>query len=123
MVNRSVCKTFPRTKIDPGNVACQEDKGPPEAQKIVKSILENMYQKYGTDFYVLQCDIQGYYDNVNHERIKEQFSGMQELGYILFMNIVNGWKKTDCYATENDPMGSMECPKGICQANGLAWHI
>lgn len=105
-------KPFLEPKLHPGNVACQEGKGPPEAQKIVKSILEKMYQKYGTDFYVLQCDIQGYYDNVNHERIKEQFSGMQAMGYILFMNIVDGWKKTDCYAAENDPTGEYGVPKG-----------
>ena len=124
-------KPFLEPKLHPGNVACQEDKGPPEAQKIVKSILEKMYQKYGTDFYVLQCDIQGYYDNVNHERIKEQFSGMQAMGYIFFMNIVDGWKKTDCYAAENDPTGEYGVPKGnlpsqwigLAYLNEVDWYI
>lgn len=124
-------KPFLEPKLHPGNVACQKDKGPPKAQEKVKDILKTMYQKYGLNFWVLQCDIQGYYDNVNHERIKEQFLGMQELGYILFMNIVNGWKQADGYAALKDPSGEYGVPKGnlpsqwigLSYLNEIDWYI
>lgn len=130
-LNDRFVKPFLEPKLHPGNVACQTDKGPKEAMRIVKNNLSRMYQKYGLDFYVLQCDIQGYYDNVSHDRIKEQFLGMPELGYVLFMNIVDGWKQTDGYAALNDPLGEYGVPKGnlpsqwigLAYLNGLDWFI
>lgn len=56
---------------------------------------------------------------------------MQAMGYILFMNIVDGWKKTDCYAAENDPTGEYGVPKGnlpsqwigLAYLNEVDWYI
>jgi hypothetical protein len=124
-------KPFLEPKLHPSNVACRKKNGPPAAHDRVVEILSRMYKKYGTDFYILQCDIQGYYDNLNHARIKEQFKGMPYLGYILFMNIIDDWKQTEGYAAQADPMGSYGVPKGnlpsqwigLCYLNELDWII
>ena len=116
-------KPFLEPKLHPSSVACREDKGPPLATAIVLDCLSELYAKYGMDFYVFQYDIKGYYDNVNHERIREMFSGMEALGRILFMNIVDDWKQSDGYAAEKDPDGAYGVPKGNLPSQwiGLAY--
>jgi len=116
-------KPYLEPKLHPSSVACRVGKGPPEAKRIVLDSLKEMYRKYGTDFYVFQYDIQGYYDNVNHDRIREQFSGMEALGRILFMNIIDDWHKSDGYAAKEDPSGSYGMPKGNLPSQwiGLAY--
>ena len=124
-------KPYVKGKIHPYNVACQEDKGPPAAQEALKRILTEMYAKYGCDFYFLQCDIQGYYDNVRHDIIKEQFSRMEALGYILFCNIIDDWVKNDGYAASEDPFHRYGVPKGnlpsqwigIMYLNDIDWYL
>ena len=105
-------KPYLEPKLHPTSVACREGKGPPLAKAIVLDTISSLFEKYGIDFYVFQYDIKGYYDNVNHERIREQFSGMEALGRILFMNIIDDWKQSDGYAAEKDPDGSYGVPKG-----------
>ncbi len=124
-------KPYLEPKLHPTSVACRTDKGPPVAKAIVLDTLSELYKKYGTVFYILQYDIKGYYDNVNHERIREQFSGMEALGRILFMNIVDDWKQSDGYAAIKDPEGSYGVPKGnlpsqwigLSCLNELDWMI
>lgn len=55
------------------NMACQKGKGTDYAREHLKKILRRMYQKHGTDFHVLQCDIKGYYPNLQHEVVKKKF--------------------------------------------------
>lgn len=124
-------KPYVEGKLHPCNVACQENKGPLAAQEALKRILSEMYAKYGTDFYFLQCDIQGYYDNLSHDKIKEQFSGMQALGYILFCNIIDDWTRADGYAAKEDPFHQYGVPKGnlpsqwigIMYLNDIDWYL
>lgn len=124
-------KPYLEPKLHPTSVACRVDKGPPEAKRLVLMCLTEMYQKYGMDFYVFQYDIKGYYDNVNHDRIREQFSGMEALGRILFMNIIDDWKQTDGYAAQKDPEGNYGVPKGnlpsqwigLSYLNEIDWMI
>ena len=124
-------KPYLEPKLHPTSVACRVDKGPPIAKAIVLDTLSDLYKKYGMNFYVLQYDIKGYYDNVNHERIREQFSGMEALGRILFMNIVDDWKQSDGYAALKNPQGSYGVPKGnlpsqwigLSYLNELVWMI
>lgn len=49
------------------NAACQTGKGTDFARGRLKEFLHRMYRKNGTDFYVLQCDIKGYYPNMRHD--------------------------------------------------------
>ena len=122
-------KPFAEPKLHPFNIACREKMGPPVAMSIIKNTIKEMYGKYGNDFYFLQCDIKGYFDNVCHERIAEIFSGMEELGYVLFMNIVKEYEIKDCYAANKYPNLKFGVPKGnlpsqwigIMYLNELDW--
>lgn len=55
------------------NYACQTGKGPDKAREQVKRMMWRFYCKYGTDGYVLQTDIKGYYPNMSHTAVKEMF--------------------------------------------------
>jgi hypothetical protein len=45
----------------PDNFACQKGKGTDAARNRLKEFLRRYYRKYGSEGYVLQCDITGYY--------------------------------------------------------------
>lgn len=55
------------------NVACQKGKGTDLARETLKKYLRAMYRKYGKNFNVLQCDIHGYYPNMQHETARQTF--------------------------------------------------
>lgn len=55
------------------NVACQKGKGTDLAREILKEYLRAMYRKCGKNFNVLQCDIHGYYPNMQHETARQTF--------------------------------------------------
>lgn len=55
------------------NMACQKGKGTDKARNRLKAFLQKHYRKHGTDGYVLQCDISGYYPNMKHEVALETF--------------------------------------------------
>ena len=55
------------------NCACQKGKGIDFARKRLKKHLWNHYSHHGTDGYVLQIDIKGYYPNMRHSAVKEKF--------------------------------------------------
>lgn len=55
------------------NVACQKGKGTDIAREILKEYLRAMYRKCGKNFSVLQCDIHGYYPNMQHETARQTF--------------------------------------------------
>ena len=54
------------------NMACQKGKGPDEARDILKKYLRRAWLKHRNDFYVLQCDIKGYFINIDHEIAENQ---------------------------------------------------
>ena len=55
------------------NYACQKGKGTDKARDRLREFLRKYYQKYGTDGYVCQFDIKGYYPNMDHEVAEEMF--------------------------------------------------
>ena len=58
------------------NAACQKGKGTDYARNILIGYLREMYRIHGRSFYVLQCDIKGYYPNMPHEVAEETFREM-----------------------------------------------
>lgn len=48
------------------NMACQKGKGTGEARAHLDRILHSYYINHGTDGYVLQCDVKGYYKSMSH---------------------------------------------------------
>jgi len=55
------------------NCACQKGKGIDYARKRLKKHLWNHYSHYGTDGYILQIDIKGYYPNMRHDAVRAKF--------------------------------------------------
>ncbi len=55
------------------NLACQKGKGTDAARDLLGFYLRKAYRKWGRGFYVLQCDIHGYYPNMRHDIAKATF--------------------------------------------------
>lgn len=56
-----------------GNCACQKGKGTKFARDLAKKYLHRHYVNHGTEGYVLQIDVKGYYPNMRHDVVYEQF--------------------------------------------------
>ena len=55
------------------NSACQKNKGTDFSRNRLTCFLQRFYRKYGTNGYVLQCDISGYYPNMRHDAVEAVF--------------------------------------------------
>lgn len=55
------------------NGACQKNKGTNFSRERLVCFLQRYYRKHGTDGYVLQCDIKGYYPNMRHDVVEKTF--------------------------------------------------
>ena len=55
------------------NMACQQGKGTDLARSRIKELLHRAYLKNGSEFYILQCDVKGYYKNMKHEAVNTSF--------------------------------------------------
>lgn len=55
------------------NFACQHGKGTDPARERLKEFLRRYYRKHGTEGYVAQFDIHGYYPNMRHDVAEENF--------------------------------------------------
>ena len=59
------------------NCACQKGKGTDFARERMKAILRKAYVTYGTnDFKIVEVDVKGYYDNMDHAVISKMFMEM-----------------------------------------------
>lgn len=56
------------------NCACQIGKGTDFARARLVCHLQRYFRKYGTRGWVLQCDIEHYYDNISHREVEKIFS-------------------------------------------------
>lgn len=55
------------------NCACQKGKGIDFARTRLKKHLWKFYSHHGTNGYVLQVDVKGYYPNMRHDAVKNKF--------------------------------------------------
>lgn len=55
------------------NYACQKGKGTDAARNRLAEYMHRAYRKYGTELYVAQLDVSGYYQNMDHEVAEETF--------------------------------------------------
>lgn len=55
------------------NYACQTGKGQDKARERLKEFLRRFYRKHGTEGYVYQLDIKGYYPNMDHQLTEALF--------------------------------------------------
>lgn len=103
------------------NMACQKGKGADCARNRLKEFLHKMYRKHGNDFYVLQCDIRGYYPNMRHEVVKEKFrSFLDDDTYRQCMAILD-WQYTE--ETGFNPGSQMVQIAGIAVLDKLDHYI
>lgn len=64
------------------NMACQKGKGTDRARNRLKAQMQREYRKNGTNSFVLQCDISGYYPNMRHEVALKKFEkGLDQWTY------------------------------------------
>lgn len=55
------------------NMACQKGKGTDAARDKLDEFLKHYFRKYGIEGYILQCDIRGYYPNMDHRVAERTF--------------------------------------------------
>lgn len=58
------------------NAACRIGKGTHFAMNRVSGFLRAFYRQYGAEGYVLKCDIRKYFNNIDHDVLKERLSGI-----------------------------------------------
>jgi hypothetical protein len=103
------------------NAACQKGKGTDFARDRFKKFLRKMYRKYGTDFYVLQCDISGYYPNMLHSVVMDKFKTFLDTWtYQQCKTILNGQYSGDIGF---NPGSQMVQIAGISVLDGIDHYI
>lgn len=77
-VQRSLCDVTVYNAITKSfiydNCACQKNKGTHFAIERLKEHLRRYYRKYGEDGYYLKCDIHHFFENINHNIVKNQLA-------------------------------------------------
>lgn len=58
----------------PANCACQKGKGTDYARERLKKMLRRHWHHHGTEGYVLQMDVAGYYPNMRHDVVMGKFA-------------------------------------------------
>ena len=103
------------------NFACQKGKGTDKAREKLKVFLRRMYLKHETNFFVLQCDIHGYYPNMSHAVAKEKFKkGLDQWSYEQSAKIFDGQYEGDIGF---NPGSQMVQIAGISVLDGLDHFI
>lgn len=87
------------------NAACRKEKGTHFAIRRLTLFFQKYYKKYNSKGYILKCDIKKFFDNINHNILKEKLKRviLDEDVRILLYNII------DSYQTEPGkglPMGN-----------------
>lgn len=74
------------------NCACQSGKGTDFAMDRLNAHLQRFFRKHGTEGWVLQCDIKGYYPNMPHEVAEKKFrKHLDDWTYREVIKILNGF--------------------------------
>lgn len=75
VVQHSLCdnvlEPYLDARLDYDNAACRKGKGTHFALFRLEKFLRQAYNRWGTDFYVLKCDIRKYFYNIDHRILKE----------------------------------------------------
>lgn len=78
------------------NAACRMGKGTHFAMDRLSKFMRNHYRQHGIDGYFLKYDIRKYFDNIDHEILKNKLSKIfdePELCTFLY-KIIDGFEKT-----------------------------
>lgn len=79
------------------NAACRIGKGTHFAIRRVSEFLHQFYNKYGTHGYFLKCDIQKFFDNIDHNVLKNKLKKVISDNDVLNLlyNIIDSYEKTE----------------------------
>ena len=76
VVQHSICDNALRPWLEPRLIydcaACRVGKGTHFAMDRLTKFLREFYRAYGTNGYVLKCDIRKYFDNIDHRILREK---------------------------------------------------
>lgn len=84
VVQNSLCFNFlvpyytPKFIYDNG--ACQKGKGTHFVRKRIEGFMSEYYKKYGNTGYFLKLDIKKYFNNINHEILKQKLGKIYDVG-------------------------------------------
>lgn len=78
------------------NSACRIGKGTHFAIERVSKFLTEFYKKSGTDGYFLKCDIRKFFDNIDHELVKQKLKKVfrEQKVYFLLCQIIDSYEKS-----------------------------
>lgn len=87
------------------NAACRIGKGTHFAVKRLNTFMRDFYHKYGTDGYILKCDFRKFFDNIDHEILKNKLRKIfqEEKVLSLLFQIIDSYEKT---AGKGLPLGN-----------------
>ncbi|MBE7074681.1 MAG: reverse transcriptase [Clostridiales bacterium] len=86
------------------NAACQKGKGTHFARARLERFLHDYYKKYGYQGYVLKVDIKKYFNNINHQILKQIFSTIYDFKLKdLVFNIIDSFEYSP---NKGVPMGN-----------------
>lgn len=103
------------------NGACQIGKGTTYCMEIMKRNLRRFYIQHGLNGYILQIDVEHYYPNMRHDKVKEMFRAkMDDKTYRMVAEILD-WQ----YEGEigYNPGSQMVQIAGISFLNGIDHYI
>lgn len=113
------------------NAACQKGKGTDFARNRLKTFLREYYRKHGTEGYVLQMDIKGYYPNLRHEYVNSIFKRfLPDWAYRECVKILEGQYAGDVGYNPGSQMvqiagivGLNDCDHYIKEQLRIRWYL
>ncbi|MDR3051425.1 MAG: RNA-directed DNA polymerase [Oscillospiraceae bacterium] len=78
------------------NAACRVSKGTHFALNRLTGFLCDFYRQHGTEGYFLKCDIRKFFDNIDHDILKQRLRKVfrQPDTFALLCHIIDGYEKT-----------------------------
>ncbi len=103
IVQRSLCDNILRPRLEKvliyDNAACRVNKGTHFALDRLKKFIKLEKINYGKNFYFLQCDIKKYFQNIDHDNLKNMIA---QLNFEPNTNwLINTFIDTYSYETRN----------------------
>lgn len=78
------------------NAACRVGKGTHFAMNRLTGFMRAFYRKHGTTGYILKCDIRKFFDNIDHDILKQKLKKVftEEKFFNLLCRIIDSFEKT-----------------------------
>ncbi len=101
---------FSEPMLIDNNNACRVGKGMTDCHIKIRAALDKCINEH-PDFYVVQTDIEGYFDHIKQDYVKEVFKRIDKHAYWVLCQILNGWHKSE-YLDSDGNVHYVGLPKG-----------